>query len=77
LAVTRRAHTLSVMNSDSADLSGEPYGRLWDGRSVIFHNADVPMRPAIAWRGGMCLGITYDLCVSVVFCTIAYSYAFQ
>jgi hypothetical protein len=49
LAVTRRAHTLFAMNCDPAELPGDLYDRLRDGRFVVFHNADVSMRPAMAW----------------------------
>jgi hypothetical protein len=49
LAVTRRAHTLFAMNGDPAELPGDLYDRLRDGRFVVFHNADVSMRPAMVW----------------------------
>lgn len=49
LAVTRRAHTLFAMNCDPADLPGDLYDRLRDGRFVVFHNTDVSMRPAMTW----------------------------
>jgi len=47
LAVTCRAHTLFAMNCDPVELPGDLYDRLRDGRFVIFHNADVSMRPAM------------------------------
>ncbi|MCK4451269.1 MAG: hypothetical protein KAX26_11820 [Anaerolineae bacterium] len=49
LAVTRRTHTLFAMNCDPADLPGDLYDRLRDGRFVVFHNTDVSMRPAMTW----------------------------
>lgn len=49
LAVARRAHTVVAMNCDPADLPGDIYDRLRDGRFVIFHNTDSSMRPAMRW----------------------------
>jgi len=51
LAVTRRAHTVVAMNCDPADLPGDIYDRLRDGRFVVFHNTDSSMRPAMRWVG--------------------------
>jgi DNA replication protein DnaC len=48
MAVTGRAHTLFALNHDPASaVPGDVYDRLRDGRFVIFHNADVSMRPAM------------------------------
>lgn len=47
LAATRRAHTLFAMNGNPAELPGDLYDRMRDGRFVIFRNADASMRPAM------------------------------
>jgi len=49
LAMTRKAHTLFAMNCDPAELPGDIYDRLRDGRFVIFHNTDKSMRLEMTW----------------------------
>ncbi len=44
-AVARRTHTLFAMNGDPAELPGDLYDRMRDGRFVIFHNRDASMHP--------------------------------
>jgi len=46
-------HTLLAMNEDPRELPGYIYGRLADGRNLIFHNRDDSFRPAMGTRGDM------------------------
>ena len=50
LGLCLEAHTVLAMNCDPAQLGGDIYDRLRDGRFIIYHNADASMRPAMPAR---------------------------